>query len=428
MRDRGKYLALATMMVPGISCGDYDGLTAVDGVEWQQAGLGKAKRLPNNLPIASEGGLSATYSTEGFLDLDNAFHTPQGTNGRDCTTCHAVEDGWGIRPATVQRFFDETDGLHPIFILQDANTPISDVSTVEARRSSYSMLLQGKFVRLRKPPAVRQFDVIAANDPFGFGTTSQLLFFRRPPPTANFRSVTVMWDGANTVAGDLHAGLTKQAAGNVTGAQQGPPATPATVKAIVDYELGLSHAQLIVDGAGRLDSDGARGGPEAHASQPLVAGRFDLYDAWIGSSNPRRAQIARGQELFNNTNGPSGRRCSACHNAANSGQNVNGTLFDVGTSNAVWAKPDMAVYTLRNRTTGEIKQTTDWGRGGGSGNWSDVNRFKTPTLRGLAARAPYFHNGIADTLLDVVRFYEQSLGFDFTPEEEADLAAFMNAL
>jgi cytochrome c peroxidase len=57
-----------------------------------------------------------------------------------------------------------------------------------------------------------------------------------------------------------------------------------------------------------------------------------------------------------------------------------------------------------------------------------MDRFKTPTLRGLAARPPYFHNGIAETLTDVVRHYEKALGFVFTPDERADLVAFMQAL
>ena len=390
-----------------------------------QSGL--ANQMPNNHPIANPGGHAASFSTEGFIDLDNQFHTPQGSNGRTCGTCHMPEDGWSITVATVQRLFDETGGLHPLFNLIDANTPLSDVSTVEARRQSYSMLLQGKFLRLRRAPASRQFDVIGADDPFGYGTTEQLLFFRRPLPTANFRSHTVMWDGANTVGTNLRDGLIRQARGNVTGAQQGPPAPDSVIFAIVDHELTLSHAQLIVPGLGKLDAGGASGGPEAHSQQSLVVGRFDLYDAWIGHANPRRAQIARGQELFNNVNA-SGRQCRACHNAANNGQNVAGALFDIGTSAPARRLPDMAVYTLQNRSTGAIRETTDWGRAGVTGSWSDVDRFKTPNLRGLAARAPYFHNGIAASLLDVVRFYEDALGFIFTDAEEADLVAFLGAL
>jgi cytochrome c peroxidase len=189
----------------------------------------------------------------------------------------------------------------------------------------------------------------------------------------------------------------------------------------------LSTAQLIVPGVGRLDSDGARGGPEALSAMPKVAGRFDLFDAWAGSHNPRRAQIAHGQELFNNTN-PNGRSCNGCHSSANNGTNFNNSLFDVRTASAEARTPDLPLYSFRNRTTLEIRQLTDAGRGNITGLWTDLGRFKTPTLRGLAARAPYFHNGIASTIEEVVRHYETRLGFVFTNRERADLVAFLNAL
>lgn len=66
------------------------------------------------------------------------------------------------------------------------------------------------------------------------------------------------------------------------------------------------------------------------------------------------------------------------------------------------------------------------GAEGGPENLAD--RFKTPSLRGVAARPPYFHNGIAATLKDVVVHYEVALGFVFTEAERNDLVAFMEAL
>ena len=63
-----------------------------------------------------------------------------------------------------------------------------------------------------------------------------------------------------------------------------------------------------------------------------------------------------------------------------------------------------------------------------TGLWSDLGRFKTPTIRALAARAPYFHNGIAATLEDVVRHYEKHLGFVFTDLQREELVAFLKAL
>ena len=67
--------------------------------------------------------------------------------------------------------------------------------------------------------------------------------------------------------------------------------------------------------------------------------------------------------------------------------------------------------------------------------------FKVPSLRGLAATAPYFHDGSAATLDDVVRHYseldESRLHADgalllralmLTPQQLADLAAFLQTL
>jgi cytochrome c peroxidase len=209
------------------------------------------------------------------------------------------------------------------------------------------------------------------------------------------------------------------------GAQQGTAAPPEVIANIVDFESSLFTAQLNVLGVGRLDSDGARGGPQAMSVMSKVAGRFDLFDAWVGDDNPRRAQIARGQEVFNNGNGG---RCSACHNSANNGTNFDNLLFDVRAASLEARTPDLPLFRFQNRVTGETRQLTDAGAGNITGLWRDLGRFKTPTLRGLAARAPYFHNGIAATLESVVRHYERHLGFVFTDEARADLVAFLNAL
>jgi cytochrome c peroxidase len=72
--------------------------------------------------------------------------------------------------------------------------------------------------------------------------------------------------------------------------------------------------------------------------------------------------------------------------------------------------------------------TTDPGRARRSGRWGDMDLFKTPSLRGLAARAPYFHNGIAANLTEAVRHYEVALNFQYTDQERADLVAFLEAL
>jgi cytochrome c peroxidase len=63
-----------------------------------------------------------------------------------------------------------------------------------------------------------------------------------------------------------------------------------------------------------------------------------------------------------------------------------------------------------------------------TGKWADIGKFKGPVLRGLAARAPYFHNGSAATLEEVVDFYESRFNLQLTAQERADLLAFLRAL
>ncbi len=72
--------------------------------------------------------------------------------------------------------------------------------------------------------------------------------------------------------------------------------------------------------------------------------------------------------------------------------------------------------------------TTDLGEGMITGLCSDLNRLKGPILRGLAARAPYFHNGAAATLLQAVNFYNQRFAMNLTEAQKHQLVAFLNTL
>jgi cytochrome c peroxidase len=385
--------------------------------------------IPNNVPFPNKHGFAATFASTGSVDLDNVFFTPQGTNGRHCGTCHAPEVGWSMTGPMVTALFLTTGGMHPIFVNHlDTDTPTADMSTREARWNATTMLRQGKFTRKINLPATRDFDLVGIQDPFGVSTPTTLFFFRRPMPTANLRSFNVHADNQMTVGTDLHAGLVKQARANITGAQQGVAPADAVVEEIATYEGQLAHAQIYLWDVGSLTAEGAHGGPAYAAAQPLALGRFDLYDAWQQSANDKRRQIWRGQEVFNNVNAPSGKRCGGCHSAANNGQNVNGALFDIGASRPEVARSDMAVFTFQSRVDGSLKQSTDPGTGLRTGSFKELNRFKVPTLRGLASRAPYFHGGIADTLEKVVDHYQNNLGFVFTSQERDDLVAFLKAL
>jgi cytochrome c peroxidase len=72
--------------------------------------------------------------------------------------------------------------------------------------------------------------------------------------------------------------------------------------------------------------------------------------------------------------------------------------------------------------------TSDPGRALITGRCSDLNRVKGPILRGLAARAPYFHNGAAATLMEVVDFYNERFQMRLTDEQKEQLVAFLHSL
>ena len=94
-------------------------------------------------------------------------------------------------------------------------------------------------------------------------------------------------------------------------------------------------------------------------------------------------------------------------------------------SDAVNRTQNLPLYTLENVTTHATVQTTDPGRAMITGKWADVGKFKGPILRALAARAPYFHNGFAATLADVVDFYNTRFNAGFTAQEKADLIGLL---
>jgi cytochrome c peroxidase len=61
---------------------------------------------------------------------------------------------------------------------------------------------------------------------------------------------------------------------------------------------------------------------------------------------------------------------------------------------------------------------TDPGRALISGKCADIGKLKGPVPRDLATRAPYFHNGSAKTLIDVVNFYDERFSIHFTDQEK----------
>jgi cytochrome c peroxidase len=394
--------------------------------------------LPSGLWIANPLGAAATVSSAGAVDLDNPFFSQAlGTNGRACAHCHSIASGWSVSAAEVRLRFALTRGLDPIFRTNDgSNSPAADVSTVEARRAAYSMLLARGTIRVGLPaPASAELELVAIDDPYGFASPGELSLFRRPLPSTNLDfSTLLMWDG-RVVGGSHDEALVNQADGATRGHAAAPLSPPADVlAAIVDFESNLFSAQVFLFDGGRLDRGGALGGAAALLTQPIVGGggsatRWTLFDAWASAAaGSRRAAIARGQALFNTARDTAGGTCAGCHDVVNVGTRLDGRFFNVRVSAPARRSADQPLYTFRNLATGELRATTDPGRALITGKWSDMDRFKVPALRSLASRAPYFHDGSARTLEDVVRHYEANLGFVFSDAQRADLTAFLSAL
>jgi cytochrome c peroxidase len=448
----------------------------------------QASRPPANFSLAlNSSGIAQTYSVAGVIDRTGAFFQSLGTNGRSCSSCHQEQEGWTITPRGVRQRFMLSAGTDPIFRTNDgASSPNADVSTLAARQSAYSMLLTKGLIRVGIGiPATAEFDLAAVDDPYGYANSSELSLFRRPLPTTNLKFLsTVMWDGRETfrdaassdcVAGtgtcfaSIHFDLADQSNGATLGhAQAATPLTDAQREGIVAFETALFTTQVYDLHAGALDARGARGGPVALSQETVYFGINDtlvgdyrtkapftptvmtLFDAWNtldnrGSSDlaDARRAVARGQALFNRKpiaiRGVKGINddlgidalpgtCTTCHNTPNAGDHSIPMPLDIGVAAASRRTPDLPLYTLRNKATGETVQTTDPGRALITGKWKDVGRFKGPILRGVASRAPYFHNGMAKDLGEAVDFYDMRFGIGFTPQEKADLVAFLRSL
>jgi hypothetical protein len=112
----------------------------------------------------NESGKSGTLVSGRVLDISGPFFQPLGTNGRSCVTCHDPAAGWSITPALALSRFGASGGLDPLFRPHDgADSPAADVSTVEARRIAYGMLLRKGLFRIGLPvPTGAEFELAAA--------------------------------------------------------------------------------------------------------------------------------------------------------------------------------------------------------------------------------------------------------------------------
>jgi len=141
---------------------------------------------------------------------------------------------------------------------------------------------------------------------------------------------------------------------------------------VTSYYPALFQAAF---GSGDITSDRI-GRALAQFVRAMVSGTSTFDRAFAGQGPPNFAAVftpqeLAGQALFNGTAG-----CARCH----------GTNAHIGDG-------------LHN--TGLDATITDVGAGGG--------RFKTPSLRNIAVRAPYMHDGRLATLDAVVAFYDSGV-------------------
>lgn len=425
---------------------------------------------PNMLAFADSSGVVRTFSTAGGIDLTNPFFASLGSNGRACASCHQQSDAWSVSAEHIRARFETSDGLDPIFRPVDGATcPNADVSTSDARRQAYGLLMDKGLIRVSRPiPDGADFTLVSVDDPYNCATASDLSLYRRPLPATNLRFLTtVMWDGRESHAGStLPQNLTTQAIDATLGhAQADQSPTADQLQAIVNFEMALSTAQAQANGAGALDSRGATGGPVALSQQAFYVGINDvlgadptgkpfnpasmtLFTSWTSDSDngpgaDKRAAIARGEALFNSLpiaiSGVKGLNdklgiptlqgtCTTCHDAPNVGDHSVAFPIDIGVAAPERRTPDMPLYTFLCTATGKTVQTTDPGRALSTGKCDDIGKFKGPILRALAARAPYLHNGSAATLNDAVEFYNSRFNLNLTPQQKSDLVAFLSAL
>jgi hypothetical protein len=465
---------------------------------------GSAQATPSVIPQlemdSDPSGTIATFQPNGPTQTaTNAFFQNLGGNGRTCFTCHQPQDGWTVSAQHARARFD-ADPDDPLFRLVDGATcPSDDVSTLDAKRAAYSLLINKGLIRIGLPmQSTMEFHIIDVSDPYGCNTNPTtgltgsksgiVSVYRRPLPSANLGFLsTIMWDGrepdllhqsVDATLGHAQASVAPTAAqqqqivtfeGCATANNSGPCANMPT-------GAGVFTAQLSDANAGNLAAKGAAGGPAALAAD--VAGFFigindplglnpthaafspvifDTYDAWANlkgqdSADAARGAIARGQQVFNsipiNITGVGGLNdalnqpsiagfCGTCHDTPNAGNHSVKAPLNIGVAGAgklsppgldIIGLPVFRVQCTSGPLAGRPFEVTDIGRAMITGRCADIGKAKGPILRGLAARAPYFHNGSAATLGDVVEFYDRRFGIGFTARQKADLVAFLNAL
>jgi cytochrome c peroxidase len=448
--------------------------------------------LRNLFPFLDFTGFSGTYSNTGSVDLSGPFFQSLGTNGRTCETCHEPSDAFGLSAVDAQLRYFISRGKDPLFAQFDGSTcptgPINNSLVVNSGLIRIGLTVPPNTT----DPSAPQYTIAAVQDPYGCALTTNsqgqqiVSVYRRPLPTTNLGFLSaVMFDGresltyplnnGQTFAANLNTDLTQQATDAIlTHAQADQPPTATQLKQIVGFELALNSAQLSDFFAGSL-SKGANGGAQFLSKQPYYPGIndslggdpegnpfnpdvFTIYSSFQNSRNPQQASIARGEQIFNSqpltisdvpglTTGTQQimGTCTTCHDTFNVGNHSFPLPLDIGNAHSPAYEtdpnilaalqqlqaPKLPVFELvctQGPLAGNTYYTSDPGKALITGQCTDIGRGKGLILRGLPARAPYFHNGVAANLQQVVNFYNQRFQIGLSRQQMQDLVNFLQTL
>jgi hypothetical protein len=389
-------------------------------------------------------GQAGIWNKSGAVRTDgHPFFEPLGANGRACVSCHQPANAMGVAAAAVRERWNDTAGKDPIFAAIDgSNCP--DLPQYEAR--SHSLLLEKGLFRigLAWPPAgvTPEFRIEVVRDPTGCNTGKvygiageqhSVSVYRRPRIAANLEYLVAGEHGVALMADGREPSLRSQAATAIRIHEQAakPPA-PEVLDLIVGFESQVYAAQASdVRGGLLAEKDGPLLlGPERLASGKAgtLAAAFS-FDAWRTPppalpelQKEFRASAARGSELFQRHFSKE-YSCATCH--ARGGER----WMKIGTTETTEAEasPDLPLFRIRC-DSGPVLYTQDPGRALVTGRCADVGAIVVQQLRGLASRAPYFANGGARTLRDVVEFYDRRFEIHYTDQQKQDLVNFLKVL
>jgi hypothetical protein len=417
---------------------------------WWSAGDGGI--LPLEEDYDDPTGQITILNKAGFIHTrDHAFFEPLGANGRACVTCHQPSNAMSLSAASARSRWAGTQGKDPLFAAIDgSNCP----DLPQQAMSSHSLLLdRGLFrISLPWPPAEIQpeFRIEVLRDPTGCNKSPihAISVYRRPRVAANLKHIVAGPGGMSFMADSREPSLRVQAinAAMIHEQAEAPPSA-GQLRQIIDFETQIYVAQSADIRGGLLDEKSGPGslGPEnLSAAMSGLPGAFS-FDIWKkrnqgedwGVQREFRASVARGSQVFFDrqfeVRGVGLVSCASCHK--------NGTKrwMDIGTTNidiaAAEGAPGLPLFRITCESSasphpllGRVVYTEDPGRALISGKCADVGSIVVPQLRALAARAPYFSNGSAKTLRDVVEFYNKRYGTRYTEQEKQDLANFLSAL